>query len=137
MQQFYAMFLKRALYSTRNWKVMVAQFLVPLIFTIVALVVARTLPSQRDTHQMSLALGRYGATRVPVALESDVGPLASVLANMYGLQLPAQQGHLVNVTGKQSTKTRSWVFSLIVCPSASPPHPVFFSPSPQTSLITF
>lgn len=91
---------------------MVAQFLVPLIFTIVALVVARTLPSQRDTYQVSLELGRYGATKVPVALEPDVGPLASVLANMYGLQLPAQQGHLVKVTGKKKNKKkRSWVLS--------------------------
>lgn len=48
LQQFYAMFLKRALYSWRNWKVMVAQFLVPLVFTIVALVVARTLPSHKN-----------------------------------------------------------------------------------------
>lgn len=111
MQQFYAMFLKRALYGWRNWKVMVAQFLVPLIFTILALVVARTLPSQRDTHQVSLALSRYGATEVPVALEPPVGPLASVLGNMYSLQLPAQQGQLVNVTGKQNKKKRSWIFS--------------------------
>lgn len=85
---------------------MVAQFLVPLIFTIVALVVARTLPSQRDTHQVSLALGRYGATKVPVALEPLNGPLASVLANMYGLQLPAQQGQLVNVTGEQNNNNK-------------------------------
>ena len=32
MQQFYAMLLKKALHSWRNWKMMVAQFLVPLIF---------------------------------------------------------------------------------------------------------
>uniref|UniRef100_A0A8D2M1Q4 ATP binding cassette subfamily A member 3 n=1 Tax=Zonotrichia albicollis TaxID=44394 RepID=A0A8D2M1Q4_ZONAL len=32
-QQFYAMFMKRAMYSWRNWKMVAAQFLVPLIFT--------------------------------------------------------------------------------------------------------
>uniref|UniRef100_A0A8C9ZNJ8 ATP binding cassette subfamily A member 3 n=1 Tax=Sander lucioperca TaxID=283035 RepID=A0A8C9ZNJ8_SANLU len=77
LQQFYAMFLKRALYSWRNWKVMVAQFLVPLVFTILALVVARTIPNHQDAPQLRLALSRYGSTRVPVALQPAVGPLAS------------------------------------------------------------
>uniref|UniRef100_A0AAX7TTQ3 ABC transporter domain-containing protein n=1 Tax=Astatotilapia calliptera TaxID=8154 RepID=A0AAX7TTQ3_ASTCA len=80
LQQFYAMFLKRALYSWRNWKVMVAQFLVPLVFTVVALFVARTLPSHNDAPKLSLGLSRYGPTRVPVSLQSGAGPLASAWA---------------------------------------------------------
>uniref|UniRef100_A0A8C9WD74 ATP binding cassette subfamily A member 3 n=1 Tax=Scleropages formosus TaxID=113540 RepID=A0A8C9WD74_SCLFO len=79
MQQFYAMFLKRALYSWRNWKVMVAQFLVPLIFTVLALVVARTFPSQQDSPQLDLTLSRYGRTTVPVALETGAGAVAAKL----------------------------------------------------------
>uniref|UniRef100_A0A671YNB0 ATP binding cassette subfamily A member 3 n=1 Tax=Sparus aurata TaxID=8175 RepID=A0A671YNB0_SPAAU len=78
LQQFYAMFLKRALYSWRNWKVMVAQFLVPLVFTVVALVVARTLPNHQNAPQLKLDLSRYGPTKVPVALQPEPGPLASV-----------------------------------------------------------
>uniref|UniRef100_A0A3P9HLW0 ATP-binding cassette, sub-family A (ABC1), member 3b n=1 Tax=Oryzias latipes TaxID=8090 RepID=A0A3P9HLW0_ORYLA len=69
LQQFYAMFLKRALYSWRNWKVMVAQFLVPLIFTVMALVVARTFPNHQNAPSLNLKLSRYGPTRVPVALQ--------------------------------------------------------------------
>uniref|UniRef100_A0A673N7P9 ATP-binding cassette sub-family A member 3-like n=1 Tax=Sinocyclocheilus rhinocerous TaxID=307959 RepID=A0A673N7P9_9TELE len=69
MQQFYAMFLKRALYSWRNWKVMVAQFLVPLIFTVLALVVARALPGSQITPQLRLVLKQYGPTHVPVAVD--------------------------------------------------------------------
>uniref|UniRef100_A0A4W6GA39 ATP binding cassette subfamily A member 3 n=1 Tax=Lates calcarifer TaxID=8187 RepID=A0A4W6GA39_LATCA len=94
LQQFYAMFLKRALYSWRNWKVMVAQFLVPLVFTVVALVVARTFPNHRDATQLRLALSRYGPTRVPLALQPGAGPLASALAKAYSSQLPAQLGQL-------------------------------------------
>ncbi|XP_051987338.1 phospholipid-transporting ATPase ABCA3 [Xyrauchen texanus] len=90
MQQFYAMFLKRVLYSWRNWKVMVAQFLVPLIFTVVALVVARTMPGGHNTPQLRLTLKQYGSTRVPVALEDNAGPLAKALAELYTSQLPAQ-----------------------------------------------
>uniref|UniRef100_A0A8C2JZ56 ATP-binding cassette, sub-family A (ABC1), member 3b n=1 Tax=Cyprinus carpio TaxID=7962 RepID=A0A8C2JZ56_CYPCA len=74
MQQFYAMFLKRALYSWRNWKVMVAQFLVPLIFTVLALVVARSLPGSKITPQLRLALKQYGPTHVPVAVDVSQHP---------------------------------------------------------------
>ncbi|XP_004559443.1 phospholipid-transporting ATPase ABCA3 [Maylandia zebra] len=98
LQQFYAMFLKRALYSWRNWKVMVAQFLVPLVFTVVALFVARTLPSHNDAPKLSLGLSRYGPTRVPVSLQSGAGPLASAWASVYGSQLSAQLGELTNAT---------------------------------------
>lgn len=100
MQQFYAMFLKRALYSWRNWKVMVAQFLVPLIFTVVALVVAQTLPGQHKTPELPLALNRYGPTTVPMALDSNAGPLATALAEAYAAQLAAQSARPVtNLTG--------------------------------------
>uniref|UniRef100_A0A8C2WRY2 ATP binding cassette subfamily A member 3 n=1 Tax=Cyclopterus lumpus TaxID=8103 RepID=A0A8C2WRY2_CYCLU len=81
LQQFYAMFLKRALYSWRNWKVMVAQFLIPLLFTVLALFVARSFPNHQDAPQLRLALRRYGSTRVPVALPPGAGPLAAALAN--------------------------------------------------------
>ncbi|XP_030646569.1 ATP-binding cassette sub-family A member 3 [Chanos chanos] len=91
MQQFYAMFLKRALYSWRNWKVMVAQFLVPLIFTVISLIVARTFPGRRITPQLGLTLTRYGPTDVPVALDANAGPLATALAEAYASQLTAQQ----------------------------------------------
>lgn len=103
------MFLKRALYSWRNWKVMVAQFLVPLVFTILALVVARTIPNHQDAPQLRLALSRYGSTRVPVALQPAVGPLASALANTYSSQLSAQLGQLINIPGKHRERDRDLV----------------------------
>ncbi|XP_067087403.1 phospholipid-transporting ATPase ABCA3 isoform X2 [Osmerus mordax] len=98
MQQFYAMFLKRALYSWRNWKVMVAQFLVPLVFTVLALAVARSFPGHHSAPMLRLALGRYGPTTVPVALEPGAGQLTAALADAYNLQLSAQQAHLKNIT---------------------------------------
>uniref|UniRef100_A0A673NHT1 ATP-binding cassette sub-family A member 3-like n=1 Tax=Sinocyclocheilus rhinocerous TaxID=307959 RepID=A0A673NHT1_9TELE len=94
MQQFYAMFLKRALYSWRNWKVMVAQFLVPLIFTVLALVVAHTLPGSQITSLLRLLLKQYGPTHVPVAVDVNAGPLATALAEIYTAQLPSQNAIL-------------------------------------------
>lgn len=102
MQQFYAMFLKRALYSWRNWKVMVAQFLVPLIFTVLALIVARSLPGSKITPQLRLALKQYGPTHVPVAVDVSAGPLATALAEIYAAQLPSQNAiPATNITGNK------------------------------------
>ncbi|XP_075928260.1 phospholipid-transporting ATPase ABCA3 isoform X2 [Petromyzon marinus] len=88
LQQCRAMFLKRAVYCWRNWKVMVAQFLVPLIFTTVALVVARTLPGPRDSPSLDLSLARYGAhVSVPYALAPGAGPEAASVALEYRRQI--------------------------------------------------
>ncbi len=102
MQQFYAMFLKRALYSWRNWKVIVAQFLVPLIFTVLALVVARSLPGSQITPLLRLVLKQYGPTHVPVAVAVNAGPLATALAEIYTAQLPSQNAiAATNITGNK------------------------------------
>ncbi|MBN3275901.1 ABCA3 protein, partial [Polyodon spathula] len=98
LQQFYAMFLKRALYSWRNWKVMVAQFLVPLVFTVLALVVARTFPGANDSPPLRLALSHYGPTTVPVALEPGARSFAAALAAAYTGQLPDQLGQARNIS---------------------------------------
>lgn len=115
LQQFYAMFLKRALYSWRNWKVMVAQFLVPLVFTIVALVVAHTLPSHKNAPMLRLSLSRYGPTSVPVALPLKSGPLASALADTYASQLSAQLAQDINITGNCHKNTQTYLLQLVVC----------------------
>ena len=83
---------------------MVAQFLVPLVFTVMALIVARTFPNHQNAPQLNLALSRYGPTKVPVAVQPGTGPLASALANTYSSQLIAQLGQLINITGKHSEK---------------------------------
>lgn len=118
LQQFYAMFLKRALYSWRNWKVMVAQFLVPLVFTIVALVVARTLPSHKNAPLLDLSLSRYGPTRVPVALPLESGPLASALASTYASQLSAQLAQDINVTGNSHKTCETYLLQLVRVPNS-------------------
>lgn len=95
------MFLKRALYTWRNWKVIVAQFLVPLVFTVLALVVARALPGHGDSAPLDLALSRYGPTVVPVA-GTNSEPAPATLAAMYAGQLMQQEGHAEDVSGEQS-----------------------------------
>uniref|UniRef100_A0A803V5D0 ABC transporter domain-containing protein n=1 Tax=Ficedula albicollis TaxID=59894 RepID=A0A803V5D0_FICAL len=90
-QQFYAMFMKRAMYSWRNWKMVAAQFLVPLIFTAFALVVAKTFPGPRDSSLLRLTLDPYGQTVVPFSVSGGAA-LPQRLADQYAELLDAQRG---------------------------------------------
>ncbi|XP_075755150.1 phospholipid-transporting ATPase ABCA3 [Pelodiscus sinensis] len=97
-QQFYAMFMKRAVYSWRNWKMVAAQFLVPLIFTTLALVVAKTFPGPRDSALLRLTLDPYGRTVVPFSAAEASG-LPPRLAEQYALLLEAQRQTPLEVLG--------------------------------------
>ncbi|NXD28137.1 ABCA3 protein, partial [Spelaeornis formosus] len=97
-QQFYAMFMKRAMYSWRNWKMVAAQFLVPLIFTAFALIVAKTFPGPRDSSQLRLTLEPYGHTVVPFSV-SGAAALPQRLAEQYAQLLAAQRQAPLEVLG--------------------------------------
>ncbi|XP_048350984.1 phospholipid-transporting ATPase ABCA3 [Sphaerodactylus townsendi] len=88
-QQFYAMFMKRAVYTWRNWKMVAGQFLVPLIFTAFALIVAKTFPGPRDSPLLRLTLNPYGQTTVPFSVPQD-STLAQQLAVQYSNLVHAQ-----------------------------------------------
>ena len=47
-QQFWAMFLKRFYNSLRFWQALITQLLLPLIFVLIALVLAVTLPNNNE-----------------------------------------------------------------------------------------
>ncbi|OXB63100.1 UNVERIFIED_CONTAM: hypothetical protein H355_009213, partial [Colinus virginianus] len=97
-QQFYAMFMKRAMYSWRNWKMVAAQFLVPLIFTAFALIVAKTFPGPRDSSMLRLTLEPYGQTIVPFSVPTASG-LPQRLAEQYVELLDAQRQSPLEVPG--------------------------------------
>uniref|UniRef100_A0A8C3SVY6 ATP binding cassette subfamily A member 3 n=1 Tax=Chelydra serpentina TaxID=8475 RepID=A0A8C3SVY6_CHESE len=97
-QQFYAMFMKRAVYSWRNWKMVAAQFLVPLIFTTLALIVAKTFPGPRDSALLRLTLDPYGKTVVPFSV-SEASRISPRLAEQYAVLLDAQGQEPLEVLG--------------------------------------
>ncbi|XP_061455423.1 phospholipid-transporting ATPase ABCA3 [Rhineura floridana] len=97
-QQFYAMFMKRAVYSWRNWKMMIAQFLVPLIFTALALIVAKTFPGSQDSSLLKLTLNPYGQTTVPFSVSQE-SSLAQRLAAQYKDIVDAEHQEPLEVVG--------------------------------------
>uniref|UniRef100_A0A8C5Z6R0 ATP-binding cassette sub-family A member 3-like n=1 Tax=Marmota marmota marmota TaxID=9994 RepID=A0A8C5Z6R0_MARMA len=65
-QQFYAMFLKRVIYSRRNWMVMLpVQILVPLVIIILSLTFFNFKMRSMGSVPLQLALNTYGQTIVP------------------------------------------------------------------------
>uniref|UniRef100_A0A8C4X0D4 ATP-binding cassette, sub-family A (ABC1), member 3b n=1 Tax=Eptatretus burgeri TaxID=7764 RepID=A0A8C4X0D4_EPTBU len=75
LQQSWAMVVKRTIYCWRNWRLIIVQFLVPLVFTTIALIAARTLPSPHDSSPIDLGLVTYGhQLLVPYAVHNGTFP---------------------------------------------------------------
>nr|CAB3219611.1 ATP-binding cassette sub-family A member 3-like [Phallusia mammillata] len=60
LQQFYGLFIKRVLHSKRNFKVAIAQLLVPVVFGIIAIINAKFPPFEQDNTPLNLTLDAYG-----------------------------------------------------------------------------
>lgn len=67
-QQFWAMFLKKAAYSWREWKMVAAQILVPLTCVTLALLAINYSSELFDDPMLRLTLGEYGRTIVPFSV---------------------------------------------------------------------
>ncbi|KAL4240689.1 ATP-binding cassette sub- A member 3 [Mactra antiquata] len=59
-QQFYGMFIKRAIHTRRNKLVTITQLAVPLLFTIAALIVIKTFPGPSDSPPLNLTVTSVG-----------------------------------------------------------------------------
>lgn len=67
-QQFLAMFLKKASYSWREWKMLAAQVLVPVMCITLALLSINYSSEIFDDPILKLTLGEYGRTVVPFSV---------------------------------------------------------------------
>uniref|UniRef100_UPI00398EE067 phospholipid-transporting ATPase ABCA3 isoform X2 n=1 Tax=Pristiophorus japonicus TaxID=55135 RepID=UPI00398EE067 len=97
---FYAMFRKRASFTWRNWKILIAQFMIPLIFASFALIVAKTFPGPQDSPPLNLTLQRYAPTIVPYSVRPDSQSQTSDLAQAYRDLLPAHLGTPKHIDGE-------------------------------------
>ncbi|XP_072454006.1 phospholipid-transporting ATPase ABCA3-like isoform X2 [Notamacropus eugenii] len=67
-QQFYAMLVKRATFSLRNWKLILLQMLVLLTFTAILLRAITFYSEVRDDPALEMSLKKYGRTIVPFSV---------------------------------------------------------------------
>uniref|UniRef100_A0A4X2LYM3 ABC transporter domain-containing protein n=1 Tax=Vombatus ursinus TaxID=29139 RepID=A0A4X2LYM3_VOMUR len=70
-QQFYAMLVKRATFSVRNWKLILLQILVLLTFTAILLRAITFYSEVRDDPKLEMSLQQYGQTIVPYSISGN------------------------------------------------------------------
>ncbi|XP_004398889.1 PREDICTED: ATP-binding cassette sub-family A member 3-like [Odobenus rosmarus divergens] len=95
-QQFHSMFIKRALFTWRNWKLMLLQISVILVFTLYLL---RTTHSHLDLPMRELDLSQYGQTIVPYSISGN-SDLALNFINNLKIFLKRKNQELWEVQGK-------------------------------------
>ena len=64
-QRWYSMFVKRLLHSRRHKLSIVSQLVLPLTFTLIALISAKTFPQPGDSPALSLNTSSFGQNNVP------------------------------------------------------------------------
>uniref|UniRef100_A0A8C0LAF9 ATP-binding cassette sub-family A member 3-like n=1 Tax=Canis lupus dingo TaxID=286419 RepID=A0A8C0LAF9_CANLU len=95
-QQFHSMFIKRALFTWRNWKLMLLQISVILVFTTYLLL---TVQFHYDLPTRELDLSQYGRTIVPYSISGN-SDLALNLINNIKIFLKRKNQELWEVPGK-------------------------------------
>lgn len=94
-QQFYGMFIKRALHTLRNKLVSATQILIPVFFTIFALIVVKTFPGPHDSKPLTLVVEKYGENTI---VYSDNGFVnKSVIGQFYGNQFQSSKDHVTYI----------------------------------------
>ncbi|XP_040829840.1 phospholipid-transporting ATPase ABCA3-like isoform X2 [Ochotona curzoniae] len=94
LQQFYSMFIKRALFSWRNWKFMLLQLIVILVVTSYLLLSLEV----GSVHSREIDLSQYGRTTVPYSLSGN-SDLALKLIKNLEIFLHAKNQQLKKVPG--------------------------------------
>ncbi|XP_036597538.1 ATP-binding cassette sub-family A member 3-like [Trichosurus vulpecula] len=77
-QQFYAMFVKKAVYSWRHWKMTLIYILVPLLYVSLLLGIFRS-PVLKDDPALNLVLSSYGKTIVPFSISGNSSVTQEIL----------------------------------------------------------
>lgn len=82
-QQFHGMFIKKLIHSWRNKVVSVVQLVLPIIFTMMALAVEKSLPSVGDEPSLLLDYSRFSDFMVPYSEGTVANVDNTALANAY------------------------------------------------------
>jgi len=69
-QQFYALLLKRIIYSMRNYLVLITALL-PVLFVVVSLVIEQQIPKPEDSPPLLISFDRYRPTHVPYTYDRN------------------------------------------------------------------
>uniref|UniRef100_A0A8C9DPX7 ABC transporter domain-containing protein n=1 Tax=Prolemur simus TaxID=1328070 RepID=A0A8C9DPX7_PROSS len=88
-QQFWSMFIKRALFSWRNWKLMLLQIIVILVVTTSLVKTQRMTYDYEPAREMDLS--QYGQTIVPYSVSGNSGLALDLIKNLEIFLKPKNQ----------------------------------------------
>ena len=83
LQQFRAMFLKRVLHTFRNKIVTASQLIVPLFFTLMALIVIKTFPLNTTSPPLLLSINDFKTNYLPVTTAVNASETLNRLSRFY------------------------------------------------------
>jgi hypothetical protein len=75
LNQIYALFLKRILFTLRNWILFFLQNLIPVVFLIITVLIVRAWGNNSDLPAFHLTLDQYSPTRTLMQTDSTLVPL--------------------------------------------------------------
>ncbi|XP_067006390.2 phospholipid-transporting ATPase ABCA3 isoform X2 [Anabrus simplex] len=81
--QLFAMLIKKALHSAREWGLLIIQIILPVFFMIIALIVAKSWESSKDLPALDIDLKAYEDPYTLVAAEKNTHPLIDDLYSSF------------------------------------------------------
>lgn len=105
LQQFYAMFVKRALHTLRNKIVTFVQLAVPFFFTLISLIVIKTFPGPHDSPALNLSTKALGENVVAYTIPPNVSDneqlviMSNFFAKQFSRKSETQVRFVNNETG--------------------------------------
>ncbi|XP_052824141.1 phospholipid-transporting ATPase ABCA3 [Octopus bimaculoides] len=104
LQQFRAMFVKKVIYTWRNKFLSISQILVPLVFTIIALIVVKTFPTQDDFPSLLLSPEKYGKNTIPFSILLTATPEVAGITMSYQDKSLNKDINFVNINNSTKSK---------------------------------
>lgn len=84
MAQVYAMFLKKFIYTKRNWILLLIQNAIPLVFIVMTMLVVRDMSGQGNLASLKISMDSYAQTVTVLQADTfDVGSLQDDLVRSY------------------------------------------------------
>ncbi|XP_041362406.1 phospholipid-transporting ATPase ABCA3-like [Gigantopelta aegis] len=105
LQQFWAMFLKRVLHTFRNKVMTASQLIVPLFFTISALIVIKTLPETSTSPSLILTANDFKSNFLPYTTPVNASGNLKTLSSTYRDQFKSSMTKVVYVNDLPQFKT--------------------------------
>ena len=112
MQQYRAMFWKRVLYTARNWLVTLTQLLVPLFFTVLVLIILRTLPQPEDSPPLTIDTSHFRSNYIMYADGAGPSEVTRYLGHIFAEQFNHSSSIPIRVHLNESESMDDYLISI-------------------------